>query len=689
MQGASAEFEIEEYHDPNEAHARWMTESQAGEKGKAPQRQPPPGRGAAGGGGSGGPPNGRPPARQGYPQAQPQQQYAPLPSYPPQAPHAPAASQARRAPAAPGFELPPLVEPAEPRPYTAPRGFARSALGTPPGAAPLPRRKNARPLEANDLEPVSRQAVQVWKALDKAFPAYFHSPELHGAVFDFLRSILGEGAQGARALTLEVRRHDDGSVSSRDFYEPEITIGSHAQNTLQVMSAQVSRKHARIVHDERGYCLVDQGSSNGTYLRGERVQPGYAYPLRNGEVFSIPGHEIQVKWPEALSAPKLAQLAVASIRVEPQPRFFESASAQAQIAVVRLEPAGLRVYIEVDLPLAALAISRVLGETSGAAALAGQGGASGGVLTLVRPLSEVEKGVLELLFVKLLDQVQSRWGERAELTLHLERLMDARDPRAREQAAAGQMIVAAVGLDFDSRRDTVRVALPKPTIAALAPRLESQIPRAGESMPEVLARLRDQVGFARVELRAEAGRSMLSRRELAALSAGDIIVPDELYVKANAETGLAGRVDIAIGSGRGRPRIRGELVGWDGALYHVRIEEFLKGDRAVNDESMQLGDGSESGDVLPEGVAAPEMAEDASDGGAAVLEDVPLPLIVELGRLSLSVRDIAALRRGQVLELGRTPQEPVALVVEGHVIGAGKLVNVEGEIGVQITNLSR
>ena len=94
-----------------------------------------------------------------------------------------------------------------------------------------------------------------------------------------------------------------------------------------------------------------------------------------------------------------------------------------------------------------------------------------------------------------------------------------------------------------------------------------------------------------------------------------------------------------------------------------------------------------------EGLSQEELAAaagmDTEGEGAALLDDVPLPLIVELGRVSLTVRELAGLRKGQVLELGHDPQEPVSLVFEGHVIGAGKLVNVEGEIGVQITSLGR
>lgn len=667
----TAEFEIEDYNDPNAA-ARWQQDSGA-RPGPGGQQPPGPGNGR---------PRGQAPA--------PPPGYAPntagrgaTGAFPP-----PAGS---RRPS-PSLGLPPLVQPGAGAQQAPPRTFAR-ALGMPGAGAPMMRARSSRPFEMTDLEAISRESVDLWKSLIKCFPGYFHSPELADAAFDFLRSILGEGAAPARAITLEIKRREDGGSESRETYDQEITIGTHTQNTLQVMSAQVSRRHCRIVHDERGYCLVDQGSSNGTFLRGERVQPGYAYPLKNGEAFSIPGHEIAVKWQEGDTAPKLASVKVAGLRIEPAARFFEGTPAQGLVAIVRLEPAGLRLFLELDLPLAALAVSRVLGPTAGQGAAASASSSGAGVP--IRPLSEVEKGVLELLVVKLLDSVQKRWGERAELTFHLERLVEARDASIRDQAGTGKSIVASVGIEFDSRRDSVRVALPDATLAGLAPRLENLVPRGGDAMVEILHRLKDAVGAASVEVRAVGGRSKLTRGELAGLSVGDIIVPDEFALVSTA-TGLGGKVDLRMGggAGEGELRMRGELLGWDGNLYQVRIEEFLKGSgrreaQVSNQNEVQLEGDPAAAEGQEVDMAAQMQEGGAEAEGAQILEDVPLPLVVELGRLNMTVREIAELRRGQVIELGRGPSEPVALVVEGRMIGAGKLVNVEGEIGVQITNLAR
>ena len=47
------------------------------------------------------------------------------------------------------------------------------------------------------------------------------------------------------------------------------------------------------------------------------------------------------------------------------------------------------------------------------------------------------------------------------------------------------------------------------------------------------------------------------------------------------------------------------------------------------------------------------------------------------------------LRPGQVIELSRSPGEPVDLVVAGKRIGKGELVEIDGELGVRILSLAR
>lgn len=57
-----------------------------------------------------------------------------------------------------------------------------------------------------------------------------------------------------------------------EFYDPE---------------GYVSRRHAQITQQDAGYYVTDLGSSNGTLVNGQAVQPHKAHPLHNGDQITI------------------------------------------------------------------------------------------------------------------------------------------------------------------------------------------------------------------------------------------------------------------------------------------------------------------------------------------------------------------------------------------------------------------
>lgn len=64
-----------------------------------------------------------------------------------------------------------------------------------------------------------------------------------------------------------------------------ITVGRGVENNIVVTSRRVSREHARVQREGRRAILVDLGSTNGTFLNGERVLA--PVELRDGDSVSI------------------------------------------------------------------------------------------------------------------------------------------------------------------------------------------------------------------------------------------------------------------------------------------------------------------------------------------------------------------------------------------------------------------
>jgi flagellar motor switch/type III secretory pathway protein FliN len=90
-------------------------------------------------------------------------------------------------------------------------------------------------------------------------------------------------------------------------------------------------------------------------------------------------------------------------------------------------------------------------------------------------------------------------------------------------------------------------------------------------------------------------------------------------------------------------------------------------------------------------VAVPEELEASMSQEESELEQIvgetPVVVRLELGVVEMSAAEWAALRPGDVLASGRRLDEAVSLRTGGREIARGELVEIEGEIGVRITQV--
>ena len=70
------------------------------------------------------------------------------------------------------------------------------------------------------------------------------------------------------------------------------------------------------------------------------------------------------------------------------------------------------------------------------------------------------------------------------------------------------------------------------------------------------------------------------------------------------------------------------------------------------------------------------------------VEDVPLPVIIEVGRIQMAVKKLLELQPGNLLELDIHPESGVDLVVNGKRIARGELLRIGEALGVRILELS-
>ena len=77
----------------------------------------------------------------------------------------------------------------------------------------------------------------------------------------------------------------DPSKKQHALEQPVTRLGRGLENEIVVVSKRVSREHAHIRREGRRTFLDDQGSTNGTFLNGERILGGAQ--LRDGDQISI------------------------------------------------------------------------------------------------------------------------------------------------------------------------------------------------------------------------------------------------------------------------------------------------------------------------------------------------------------------------------------------------------------------
>jgi flagellar motor switch protein FliM len=401
------------------------------------------------------------------------------------------------------------------------------------------------------------------------------------------------------------------------------------------------------------------------------------------------------------------------------------------IAVIGLQPLTEKLLVEIDLRFVYRSIDKLLG-------------GNGMAIDIHRPLTEIEQGVFSYLLLKALALFQEAAVSPEQVAVRLEDMRS--DIRAAAEIVRHEelWVCASWKVNFDLDVGYVRALFP----AGLARKVLSQPPPTDAA---VIQRVHDRIrqrmnrlAGVTVEAPVEAGRIELTQAEIRDLDQGDIILLEGTAI--HLEGGEpAGQAVMSVGLAR-RAIVRGIVRSQEGArpeerqlifeltqiearevpAEHDPVEhhgemkhpeeaiaeyedpregeddesddgrsspdDILDEDWGIDDENEgddEDGGEQEEGYEDSEGQSS-EVAIDDSDNLAEaepLLGDIPIAVVVELGRVQLTADEVIRLRPGQIIELGRSPSDPVDLVVAGKLLAKGELVEIEGALGVKILSL--
>jgi type III secretion system YscQ/HrcQ family protein len=258
----------------------------------------------------------------------------------------------------------------------------------------------------------------------------------------------------------------------------------------------------------------------------------------------------------------------------------------------------------------------------------------------LRRLGPGERGVLGGHLVALL----ARWGR----TIAQSIAIDLGDSGRVEGDAPPTAVV--VRAEAAGAAGTVSIQAPAAWLA-----LGKAVPARSNWLPETELRAAAErlATVASVELAS----TTLRFAELAGARAGDAVVFDGAAWPGEGDRLVALRLGDRAAPARLSADGRLALAG--------RFEAVVKGTGPMTDDR-----------------------DEAARDSAEVLAAAPIEIVAELGRIVLRGDEVLALGEGSVLAFGR-PGTTVDLVVGGRTWAHGELVNVDGELGVRITELAR
>jgi len=97
--------------------------------------------------------------------------------------------------------------------------------------------------------------------------------------------------------------------------------------------------------------------------------------------------------------------------------------------------------------------------------------------------------------------------------------------------------------------------------------------------------------------------------------------------------------------------------------------------------------------AMDSSAAIPAMDSEPTDSGPGtdalgMLMDVQLAMTMRFGSRQLLLREVLDLSPGAVVELDRTIQEPVDLLLDGRLVARGEVVVIDGNYGLRVTDVS-
>lgn len=121
-------------------------------------------------------------------------------------------------------------------------------------------------------------------------------------------------------------------------------------------------------------------------------------------------------------------------------------------------------------------------------------------------------------------------------------------------------------------------------------------------------------------------------------------------------------------------------------------KDDLDQDAMADDWAAAMAEQAAVDDVMGQAVSFSELKDESAKNSAGspeleVILDIPVSISMEVGRTSITIRNLLQLNQGSVIELDRLAGEPLDVLVNGTLIAHGEVVVVNEKFGIRMTDV--
>lgn len=115
-------------------------------------------------------------------------------------------------------------------------------------------------------------------------------------------------------------------------------------------------------------------------------------------------------------------------------------------------------------------------------------------------------------------------------------------------------------------------------------------------------------------------------------------------------------------------------------------------DAMADDWAAAMAEQADADEALAHAVSFDELKGEAikqtpGSPDLDVILDIPVSISMEVGRTSITIRNLLQLNQGSVIELDRLAGEPLDVLVNGTLIAHGEVVVVNEKFGIRMTDV--